>query len=129
MARNVAIRLGTEGKAQIKADLDEIAGSGDATAKRWARSFYRAGEDVEAAMRRQANAAAKLAAIMPQTAIQMRINDTNSTGFGQFEGSARQSASVFRDAIAAQEALELEQKAKRDARYAARKAQKKKGGR
>ena len=29
--------------------------------------------------------------------------------------------------IAAQEALELEQKAKRDARYAARKAQKKKG--
>lgn len=115
MARNVAIRLGTEGKAQIKADLDEIAGSGDATAKRWARSFDRAGEDVEAAMRRQANAAAKLAAIMPQTAIQMRINDTNSTGFGQFEGSARQSASVFRDAIAAQEALEAKARALRAA--------------
>ena len=115
MARNVAIRLGTEGKAQIKADLDDIAGSGDATAKRWARSFDRAGEDVEAAMRRQANAAAKLAAIMPQTAIQMRINDTNSTGFGQFEGSARQSASVFRDAIAAQEALEAKARALRAA--------------
>lgn len=115
MARNVAIRLGTEGKAQIKADLDEIAGSGDATAKRWARSFDRAGEDVEAAMRRQANAAAKLAAIMPQTAIQMRINDSNSTGFGQFEGSARQSASVFRDAIAAQEALEAKARALRAA--------------
>lgn len=115
MARNVAIRLGTEGKAQIKADLEEIAGSGDATARRWARSFDRAGEDVEAAMRRQANAAAKLAAIMPQTAIQMRINDTNSTGFGQFEGSARQSASVFRDAIAAQEALEAKARALRAA--------------
>lgn len=65
MARTVAIRLGTEGKAQIKADLDEIAGSGDATAKRWARSFERASDDVEAAMRRQANAASKIAVLVP----------------------------------------------------------------
>lgn len=106
MARNVSIRLGTEGKAQIKADMEEIAGSGDATAKRWARAFDRAGEDVEAAMRRQASAAEKLAAILPQTAVQMRVNDANGTGFGQWEGSARQSASAFRELLDIEDKLD-----------------------
>ena len=44
-------------------------------------------------------------------------------------GNGPQAEREHAERIAAQEALELEQKAKRDARYAARKAQKKKGGR
>lgn len=111
MARTVAIRLGTEGKAQVKADFDEIATSGDASAKRWKRSYEQASEDVQAAMQRQANAAAKIAAIMPQTSVQMRIADTNGTGFGQWEGSARQSAAAFRELYAEQERLEARTRA------------------
>lgn len=111
MPRSVAIRLGTEGKAQVKADFVEIGDTGDAQAKRWARSFEREGENVIASMQRQSNAAAKLAMIAPQSATQMRINDTNSTGFGQYEGSARQSASVFRELIAAQEQMEVRARA------------------
>lgn len=111
MPRTVAIRLGTEGKAQVKADFDEIAVSGDASAKRWKRSFEQAGDDVQAAMQRQANAAAKIAAIVPQTPVQMRIADSNSTGFGQWEGSARQSAAAFRELYAEQERLEVRTRA------------------
>jgi hypothetical protein len=106
MGRTVAIRLGTEGKAQVKADFVEIGDTGDATAKRWSRSFDSATKDVEAALQRQSNAAAKLSMITPQSATQMRINDTNSTGYGQHEGSARQSAMAFRELIAAQEQME-----------------------
>lgn len=105
MANPASIRLGTTGKAQVKADLIEIADTGDAQAKRWARSYENAGRDVQAAMERQKNAAAKISAIMPQTAVQMRINDTNSTGFGQFEGSARQSAAAIAALIAQEEQL------------------------
>ena len=106
MGRTVAIRLGTEGKAQVKADFVEIGDTGDATAKRWSRSFDSATKDVEAALQRQSNAAAKLSMITPQSATQMRINDANSTGYGQHEGSARQSAMAFRELIAAQEQME-----------------------
>lgn len=111
MPRSVAIRLGTEGKAQVKADFVEIGDTGDATAKRWSRSFESATKDVEAAMQRQSNAAAKLAMIQPQSATQMRINDANSTGFGQYEGSARQSAAAFRELIAVQEQMEVRSRA------------------
>lgn len=111
MSRTVAIRFGTEGKAQVKADLDDIGNSGDANAKRWARSFDRAGQEVEAAMRRQAAAAAKIAAIAPQSTMQMRIGDANSTGFGQYEGSARASAAAFRDLIAEEDRLEARTRA------------------
>ncbi len=111
MPRSVNIRLGTEGKAQVKADFVEIGDTGDAVAKRWTRSFDNATKDVEAAIQRQSNAAAKLSMIQPQTAVQMRINDKNSTGFGQYEGSARQSASAFREIIAAQEQMEVRARA------------------
>jgi len=117
MANPASIRLGTTGKAQVKADLTEIGttgtasfkaigDAGDAQAKRWSRSYENAGRDVEAALQRQQNAAAKISAIMPQTAVQMRIADTNSTGFGQYEGSARSSAAVFVALQAEQEKLE-----------------------
>lgn len=117
MANPASIRLGTVGKAQVKADFVEIgtAGTasfkaigdaGDAQAKRWSRSYENAGRDVEAALQRQQNAAAKISAIMPQTAVQMRISDTNGTGFGQYEGSARASAAAFVALQAEQEKLE-----------------------
>jgi hypothetical protein len=103
MPRSVAIRLGTEGKAQVKADFVEIGDTGDAQAKRWSRSFQSATNDVEAALQRQANAAAKLSLVTPQTATQNRINDTVSTGFGRYEGTARESAAAFRELFAAEE--------------------------
>lgn len=109
--RSVSIRLGTTGKADITRTFDEIGASGDASARRLAGSFERASQDVEVAMHRQANAAAKIAAIVPQSAVQMRINDANSTGFGQYEGSARQSAAAFRELLGVQE--QMEERAKR----------------
>lgn len=101
--RQVAIRLGTTGKAQVKADFVEIGDTGDAQAKRWSRSFQSATNDVEAALQRQANAAAKLSLVTPQTPTQNRINDTVSTGFGRYEGTARESAAAFRELFAAEE--------------------------
>jgi hypothetical protein len=122
MPNPASIRLGTTGKAQVKADLAEIGDTGaasfgkigdasEAQAKRWSRSYENAGRDVEAALQRQQNAAAKIAAIMPQTAVQMRIADTNGTGFGQYEGSARSSAAVFVALQAEQEKLEARTRA------------------
>ena len=122
MPNPASIRLGTTGKAQVKADFVEIAESGttsfqrigdvgDAQAKRWSRSYDNATRDVEAAIQRQQSAAAKIAAIMPQTATQMRINDTNGTGFGQYEGSARQSAAAFLELEAAQQKVEARARA------------------
>jgi len=93
--KSVSIRLGTAGKAQVKGDLVEIGDTGEAQVGRWSKAYQKAGQDAEAAAERQARAAAKLAAIVPQTPVQMRINDTNSTGFGQYEGSARASALAF----------------------------------
>lgn len=104
--RSIAIRLGGEGAPEVKRMFDGIAESGDASAKRLARSYERAGQDVEAAIQRQAATAAKIAAIMPQTATQMRVDANAGTGFGQWEGSAKQSAAAFRELLAAEEALE-----------------------
>ena len=102
----VAIRLGTEGKEDAKRDFREYGDAGDAAATRVARSFERASQDLESAQRRQAAAAQKLAAIMPQTAMQMRINDAVGTGSSMQEGSARVSAGAFRELIAQQERYE-----------------------
>lgn len=104
--RTVSIRLSPEGGPEIKRLFDEVATGGDASAQRLARSYQRAGEDIEAAIQRQANAAAKIAAIMPQSSIQMRVDSSVSTGFGQYEGSAKRSALAMRDLLAAEEALE-----------------------
>ncbi|KQM76702.1 hypothetical protein ASE70_07990 [Sphingomonas sp. Leaf22] len=109
--KSVSIRLGTTGKATVTRDFDEIAQSGDASAKRYAKAFERASDDVEAALQRQARAADKIAAIMPQTAVQMKIGDVNGTGFGQWEGSARRSALAFKELLGAQEQLEVRTRA------------------
>lgn len=99
----VAIRLGTEGKQDIVRAFKEVGDAGDAAAQRATRAFDRAAADMESAQRRQVAAAQKLAAIMPQTAMQARINMAVGTGSSLDEGSARLSAAAFRELIAEQE--------------------------
>ena len=102
----VAIRLGTEGKDQVVRDFKSVGDAGDAAANRAARSFERASQDIESAVRRQAAAADKLAAFAPQSAMQARINMSVGTGASLDEGSARASAAAFRELIAEQERME-----------------------
>lgn len=117
MANPAAIRLGTVGKAQVKADFAEVStagkssfaslgDAGEAAAKRFSRAMENADRDVEAAMVRRERAQAKLAAILPQSPIQMRVDSAAGTGFGQWEGSARQSAAAFIELEATQRRLE-----------------------
>lgn len=101
----VAIRLGTEGKNDVTRDFREVGEAGDAAAARASKSFDKAASDFESAERRMAAAAAKIAAIMPQTAVQMQINDSVGTGSTLNEGSARVSAAAFRELYAEQERL------------------------
>jgi hypothetical protein len=123
--KSVSIRMGTTGKADVTRTFDEMAASGEASANRWSKAYDRAGQDVEAALQRQVNAAAKIAAIVPQTAIQMQANAAagSNTRFGGGyaagagernglgEGSARASAAVFKELIAAEEQLEARTRA------------------
>ena len=102
----VAIRLDTEGKDQVVRDFKAVGDAGDAAANRAARSFDRASQDIESAVRRQAAAADKLAALAPQSAMQARINMSVGTGASLDEGSARASAAAFRELIAEQERME-----------------------
>lgn len=107
MARpSVAIRLGTEGKAQVKNDFREIGDAGDAAAKRLSATYEAQSAAAERALERAQRTAAKIAAIAPQTSMQMRINDTVGTGFGQHEGSARASAMAFQEIARAEAELE-----------------------
>lgn len=99
----VAIRLGTEGKGNVQRDFADIGAAGDAAANRASRSFIKASEEIESAVRRQAAAADKLSAIMPQSPTQARINVAVGTGSSLDEGSARISAQHFRELIAEQE--------------------------
>jgi|GEM_PF-2588594 len=101
----VAIRLGTEGKSDVTRDFREVGEAGDAAAARASKSFDKAAGDLESAQRRMSAAAQKIAAIMPQTATQMQINDSVGTGSTLNEGSARISAAAFRELYAEQERL------------------------
>ncbi|MBJ7441513.1 MAG: hypothetical protein JHD35_21195 [Sphingopyxis sp.] len=104
-APKVAIRLGTEGKEDVKRDAREVGEAWEASASRAVRAYDKAATDFESAERRRAAAAQKIAAIMPQTAVQMRINDAVGTGSSLQEGSARASAAAFRELFAEQERL------------------------
>ncbi|WP_145201407.1 hypothetical protein [Sphingobium sp. B2] len=101
----VAIRLGTEGKEDIKRDFREVGDAAEASANRALKAYDQAATGFELADRRRAAAAQKIAAIMPQTAMQMRINDAVGTGSSLQEGSARASAAAFRELFAEQERL------------------------
>lgn len=120
--RQVAIRIATEGKAEVKRDFREVADAGqqgfraigdaaERDAQRAQRAFERATAEIEAAQARQAKASAKLSAIAPQTSVQMRIGDTVGTGYSDYEGSAKRSAEAFRELIGEQERMEAKARA------------------
>jgi hypothetical protein len=103
---STAIRLGITGDPEVKRKLEDIGQTGDAAAQRMAKSFVKAEGEVEAALARRERQVAKLNAIMPQTAMQMRVDNAAGTGFGEHEGSARRSSAVFAQMLAEQEQLE-----------------------
>lgn len=116
MAKSVAIRLATEGKAQVKNDFAEIAQAGEVSAKRLAATYDEQIAAAERAAERAARTAEKIAAIAPQTPVQMQVNSAvgSNTRYqsasggiaGDYEGSARRSAAAMKDLIAEEERLE-----------------------
>lgn len=129
MANNVAIRLGTTGKGEVKSDFAEIGATGtqamkgiadgarqagdvgEQQARRLAAAYERATADMEAADRRRAAAAQKLAVASSQTDIQARINSAVGTGFGDPTGTAKQSALVFAQLLQQEEQMEARARA------------------
>jgi len=124
MVNAVGIRLGTTGKGEVKSDFAEIrnAGAGamksiadgaklagdagEREARRLSAAYDRATSDIEAADRRRAAAAAKLATVSVQTPMQARIGSAVGTGFGDPTGTAKQSAIFFAQMAAEQQQLE-----------------------
>lgn len=124
--KSVAIRIGTEGKAQVKSDFADVRQAGAAAFKgigdsaremtaaseaqlnRLVAANDRALADMEAADRRRAATADKLNAMAPKTAMQARIEGATGSGYGTYAGSAKQSADAIRELLA----LEEEQAAK-----------------
>ena len=102
--RSVAIRLGVEGKADVKRDLSEIGDGGEAAAKRWASAYEKANAEIEAGLAKQRLAAEKLSAITPQTTTQQAYQAGASTNFTG--SSARDSAAAFKELLAAEEQLD-----------------------
>lgn len=135
MAKSVAIRLGTMGKAQVKADWAEVRQAGeaafsgisegarrmgaanDAEFNRMAAGYDRAVSEMEAADRRRARAADKLNAIVPKSSVQTSVEEavgyggvrmSQTSGFDAQTKSAKESADAFRELLA----LEDQQQAK-----------------
>lgn len=102
MPRQIAIRLGTEGKAQVVADLDSIGQTGDAAFNRAARAAARFADDAQAAVEKASRAASKLDVLRPG------LNPTKldaAAGVRDTVGkSAESSAAVFEAAYAKMEA-------------------------
>jgi LAS superfamily LD-carboxypeptidase LdcB len=102
MPRQIAIRLGTEGKAQVVTDLNDIGTTGDAAFNRVAKSAAKAGRDASTAIEFANKQASKLAALLPglnPTKLDMAAGVRDSVG-----KSAETSAAVFEAAYAKMEA-------------------------
>src|SRR5690349_1916910 len=98
MPRNsVAIRLGTEGKQQVKADFTEIGQSGSVTAERLRAKWEAETAAIGRATERAAQTAQRISQVSEQTPMQMRVNQAVSTGFGDPRNSAAASAAFFQD--------------------------------
>lgn len=112
----VAIRLGTEGKNEVKRDFAEIGVDGDAAVNRIAKSFDRATQDIESATRRQFSALEKLQAL---TSFSFTSQSTQSVIDQRFGGGdeARQLGATFTALIAQEQALEQKALALRAALY------------
>lgn len=101
MTRQIAIRLGTEGNAQVVADLDAIGVAGDASAQRLARSYVKASRDADSALEFAGRQATKLAALLPglnPTKLDMAAGVRDGVG-----KAAETSAAVFEAAYSRME--------------------------
>lgn len=99
MVASVAIRLGTDGSAQVKADFAAIAESGDASAKRIVSAYDRASDDVAKAIERQSAAAARLQSASGSPVL-ASINRSVGTGY---DASANANAAQYAALLAAEE--------------------------
>lgn len=117
MVSSVAIRLGTDGSAQVKADFAAIAESGDASAKRIVAAYDRASDEVQAAIDKQAKAADRVAGIIP-TQTQATINRSVGTGY---DGSQNANAAQYAALLAQQEQQAERVRAAIDPLYTAQK--------
>lgn len=117
--RSVGIRLGTEDKARVKADLQEIGQTGDAAFDRIAKKAKRSGEEAEAAVARAARDIQKLETLMPGLnpgKLDMYAGNRDTIG-----KSAESSAQVFAAAYAKMEARAEHLREVIDPLYAAQK--------
>lgn len=101
----VAIRLGTEGKSEVQRDFADIGNAGDAAANRAARSFDKASQDIESAVRRQAAAADKLRALTGSAFLSQPTQATIDARMGGGP-SAMDMGATFTALIAQQEQYE-----------------------
>jgi hypothetical protein len=96
----VAVRLGSEGKAELQRDFADVGAAGEASASRATRAYEKAAQDIEAAQRRQTAAANKLVALMP-------ADQRSKAGF-MSDAASMPSTQMFRD-FQAQQALYRQQ--------------------
>ena len=119
---SISIRLGTSGGNEVRNDFANVARSGqdafnaigaagDANARKVTRAYEQAITNAERANERLAAAAAKVQAVSSQTAIQAQIGRSVSTGFGDYDGTARSMSALI--------ALEQQREAKARALRAA----------
>ncbi len=101
---SVAIRIGIDGKTEVKQGFAEVASAAEAEARRLGRAFDQAGDMLVAAQRKQADLAAKMAAVLPATPTQARIAAV--TGVSAEVKPARDSADAFRALVREQERME-----------------------
>lgn len=107
--KTVAIRLKTVGGEDSRRDVMAFADSGDAAAKRFAKSWVAADEQMEAMAARREQAQAKLNAIMPTTPTQATAQGVAATGYDG--ASARNSAASIKDGLVENAALDAKAKA------------------
>jgi uncharacterized protein (TIGR02594 family) len=90
----VSIRLGTTGRGDVERDFAAIGDSGEAQARRYQSAWERASAEAERALDKQAKAAARLAAVVPNTPVQQSINV--ATGVGSVQtGNAKAAAAAL----------------------------------
>lgn len=98
---SVAIRLGTEGKATVKADFAEIGEAGTTAAQRMRAAFERDAAAAERAIEKVNRTASRLAAASDETVLS-RVNRV--TGVAGDSSSAAASAAVYERQFAALDA-------------------------
>lgn len=103
MSKMISIRLGTEGKATIMRDFEEIATSGEGAARRAARAAIKAEEEKIAAIKRSDAAYQKAYAVLPKNTFTPDNLERFAGNRSDVGKSAADSASIFGAAYAKME--------------------------